>query len=63
VTGNVVFGVPAPMFLHNAAQARDKTCNIHDNAEGLMPDDPAYPKEVADASGLEPAFRDLLVSP
>jgi hypothetical protein len=51
------------MFLHNVAQARDKTCNIHDNAEGLMPDDPAYPKEVADASGLEPAFRDLLVSP
>jgi hypothetical protein len=63
VTGNVVFGVPVPIFLHNGAQARDKTCNIHDNAAGVVPADPAYPKAVADASGLEPAFRDLLVSP
>lgn len=60
VTGNIVYNVPKAMFFNNRAQNRIATCHVHDNYFDIRPADPTFPQAVADKTGLEPSYRDLL---
>jgi hypothetical protein len=74
VTGNIVYalvgrivnGVPhphRPMNYNNRRQNRIDTCKEHNNFFNVEPGSAAFPKEIADRAGLEPAYRDLLNQP
>ncbi len=36
VTGNLIYRIPRPLNLNNSAQDRRATCDVHDNALGLL---------------------------
>jgi hypothetical protein len=55
VTGNVVYRVEKAMNFNNRAQDRIATCPEHDNWFDVGPDDPAFPADVAESAGPEPA--------
>ncbi len=60
ITGNAVYNVDTPMNYNNKAQNRIATCKEHDNSFGAKPGEANFPQSVADAAGLEEAYRDLL---
>jgi len=71
VVGNLVKDVPTPMNFNNRVQDRIKTCKVHGNSFGKRsnvtpeegPENAISEKaaqEIADHSGLEAVYRDLL---
>ena len=66
VTGNLVYNVKPwgnrearPMNFNNRRQNRIATCNVHDNHFHERKPESAFPRDIAETAGLEPAYRDI----
>ncbi len=67
VTGNLVYNVKRwgnrearPMNFNNRRQNRIATCPVHDNHfYENRPPDAAFPRDIAEKAGLEPAYGDI----
>jgi hypothetical protein len=60
IVGNIIDDVPSPIFCNNRAQNRIDTCKQHDNYESVKPEDPSFPRSIANEAGPEAAYHDLL---
>lgn len=61
VSGNLVHGVPVPIFYHDVIKERFLTNRFRDNRYHAEPGDPDFPEHIARKAGLEPEYRHLLL--
>ena len=63
ITENIVHDVLFSYYYHDQKiPGRKESNRVQHNHFDIGPEDPEFPKEIADRAGLEPAYRDLLAS-